>query len=353
VLTGRDETPETDSAISSEKPTSSDAAEESAVVKEPEPEATELDGYLIVDGDGVYIDAADGEKVRLLDRTVAAAYDDGEGGMIFQDLRSTEWGPSGAPWELALESPASEQEGTIWHLPAGATEPEPLLTSADIARDWVGLIAAGPLGDRNVVVYARGSYDPSRGELEATHADLVVHDLADGTELHTVRQAWGYEWGVATVELPGDLLAYLSQGEGISTWTFLDESLQVLNTPCSESFDYDQTDCGSGAVDEEGRIVSLEYSETGESVSGVRVVDLRSGAELRRFDNPGSVYLGDGSYRVEVDAQGGQAIVSYLPIEGADPQPAVQYDLDAEGSEPSPLEMTGWVLFPSAPLVRP
>lgn len=313
-----------------------------------------LDGYLVLDDDGVHVQPSGGERTTVIDHAVAAAFDDGVGGLVYQDLRSTDRGLSSSSWDLAIEPPGSAEEGTIWHLPAGAVDPEPLLTSPDITRDWVGLVGAGPLGDRNVVVYARGAFRPELGEVEQLEASLVVRDIDSGRDLFTVPQAWGYEWGISEVSVLDDMLAYLSSGEGMSTWSFLDDELRAIEAGCSATYDVDQIDCGYGAVDEGRRIASVEYSETGESISGIRVVDLDTASDVARYPATDSPYLGEGGYTVLIDAKDGRAIVSFRPLTDGPLVPALLYNMEApSGSEPEQLEATGQVAFLSAPLVRP
>ncbi|MCU1372341.1 MAG: hypothetical protein JWO77_3535 [Ilumatobacteraceae bacterium] len=317
-------------------------------------QAGEVDGYLVLDDDGVHVQGADGKRSTIVDHPVAAAFDDGRGGLVFQDLRSTDHGLSASMWDLATQQPATEEEGTIWYLPAGVAEPQPLITSPDLDQDWVGLVAAGRLGDRPVAVYARGAFDPELGEAEQFEASFVIRDIEGGRDLLTIPQAWGYEWGIDDVSVREDRISYLSSGEGMSTWNFLDDQLRPITAACTVTYEYDEIDCGSGSVDDRGRIASVEYSETQESLTDLRIVDSGTASEVARYPVVGSPYLGEGGYSVDIDARGDQAIVSFRQLASGPAQPALLFDLTAPaGSEPTPLGATGRVLLLSAPLIRP
>lgn len=81
------------------------------------PRTVRLDGLLQLDDEGVYVVADDGERTQVVDHPVAAAFDDGDGGLVYQDLRTTEDGSTTAL--LSGYPPASAAEATIWTHKAG------------------------------------------------------------------------------------------------------------------------------------------------------------------------------------------------------------------------------------------
>lgn len=315
---------------------------------------SELSGYLVVDDDGVHVDDGEGGRTTVVDHPVGVAYDDGEGGLLYQDPRSTTEGPSSRSWDLALAPPSTGDEGTIWYLPAGADAPQPLLTSPDPATDWVGLIGAGQLSGQPVVVYAKGAFHPELGESEQLEASLVVRDIESGRDVFSLPSAWGYEWGISNASVLPDGLAYLSTGEGMATWTFVDDQFHVIEKGCSATFEMEEVDCGYGPVDGQGHIVSVEYSETGESATSLRVVDAQTASDVAYYPVDGSPYLGEGDYLVSIDVSDGMALLSFRSITEEPAAPALLFDLNTpDGTAPASLAATGTVSFLDEPLIRP
>lgn len=115
-----------------------DLREDRGEVDTVEVDTVELDGYLVDDADGVYVSDAEGDRTKVLDGAVAAVFDDGAGGLIFQRQRTTS-GDLYERRETSEPAPADAEAATIWHLPAGAVDPVPLLGSDDPATHWFSL----------------------------------------------------------------------------------------------------------------------------------------------------------------------------------------------------------------------
>lgn len=112
-------------------------------------DTVELDGYLVDDADGVYVSDVEGNRTEVLDGAVAAVFDDGAGGLIFQRQRTSEM-ELYARWDTLYRRPPDVDAASIWHLRAGEAEPVLLLTAADPRRHWFALedVEPGPNGAR-------------------------------------------------------------------------------------------------------------------------------------------------------------------------------------------------------------
>lgn len=95
-----------------------------------------MTGYLIADESGIRVLSDDGASEMVFERQVARVFNDSRGGVVFQNMRSQLQSANLDDNEISttdLEGvpPANKEEGTIWHLPAGAVKPVALLAPQD------------------------------------------------------------------------------------------------------------------------------------------------------------------------------------------------------------------------------
>lgn len=318
-----------------------------AVGAEPAPDTVELDGLLVADAAGVHVDSEAGERLAtVIGQPVERVFDDGAGGLLY-NLRRPD-SPVGGRTFPEFDTPGSDELATLWHLPAGAVDPVPLIGSDDPTRRWAVAEATGTLGGRRVLAYADLTGDPDAEEELQLSGRLVVRDLDSGEDRVVEEAAFGYELGTSSVTIAGDRIAY-ENGYAYSSWALRDAALAEVGSPCNNPED-EETECvQEGALADASTLVGLASSETGESVS-LQVDDLVSGGH-RSLDVEIGGYLGDWDGDMGVDALDGRAVVSFAPRDGSEAFPMVLVDV-ASGST-TEVDLSGIVRFLRAPLIRP
>lgn len=327
-----------------------------------------LDGYLVVDHQGVHVISEDGkQRTTVIDHEVAQAFDDGAGGIIYNELQPLdEYGN-----RASSDRPASRTrtQAAIWHLPAGAGKPVPLVGSDHPDRRWSTVEATGTLGGRRVMAYTTAE---SLGGKNVT-GRLLLRDLQAGQDRTVADPGFWHQYstihptaykgvGLYSVTIGGDRLGYVTsqQAEGTagsSRWVVLNAQLKELPTACSKevSYDSDHAGCTSGAFADvpgspEPVLFGFRGSGTGESVL-TEVTDLGTG-RAREFPGVGSPYLVNERWSLETDAFRGRGVASFLAeSETTDPQPAALVDLKT--GKATNLPFAGLTRFLRAPIIRP
>lgn len=310
-----------------------------------------LDGYLFDDADGVYVVGADGTRTQVLDHPVAAVFDDGDGGLIYQRLRT---GASlcdgcGSAFHLLNTSPTDAAEATVWHLPANATEPSALLVPpAELARNWQVIEIVGDLGGERVLVYTNVRFDPSVDVMDEGHhqASTVVRNLDTGGErtLH--------DWASTWEEPPGPFR--LGDGLLLEDWSYVgptyalyDAALTQLESSCDGEPEPEIDTCPSLAtlVGAE-EIVGIDWNDDG-SQRGLVRRQLFTGAELAVIALPDL----DGYARdLELDVHEGRGLLSVPTHAEARP---FTLEVDLASGELTELGLAGRARWLRAPLLRP
>ncbi|HXH59153.1 DUF6777 domain-containing protein [Iamia sp.] len=325
-----------------------------------EPDTVELDGLLVADHAGVHVHGEAGERLAtVIDEPVGQVFDDGAGGLVWD---------APAPVDQEPAPVTDPERSKVWHLPAGAEEPEVVFESEDPGARRYELESAGRLGDRSYVVVTEIVADPSGPGLDPFEGDLVALDLGSGeTEViadDVTRGAFedGYPSSspvARSVSLNAEMLAYATytstaEYDGEVTWTLLGPGFEAIESSCvgvSTAFAADEPCPTGGTLDSSGEVVAPYLSESGDSVAGLEVGDPRAGAPLRLVEVSQGVNLTEWSGATELDVLDGRAIYSYRPEPGFEALAAIDIDL-ADGTS-TERELPGLVRFLRAPLVRP
>jgi hypothetical protein len=318
-----------------------------------EPQATptggtvSLDGYLVLDDDGVHVVSEDGQqRTTVVDQPVSVAHDDGAGGLVFQLAT--------ADGEVSLLSaPPSIEAGTIWHLASGAAVPVPVIEPSPDLSLWPILKGAGRFQGGTAVVYGAMGRDPEGGDPCCNaHADLTVRMLETGEETIIDPRAWiAVDTSVARVSVTLERIAWTAYGAS-PHWNVVDGSLRPGAFACAGP-DQAESECiGSGGVlDEDGRLIAFDWY-TGREAIVLR--DAETNELLGQIDDLRAPALDGIDYWGSLDAHDGWLLLSFRPQRDASPVPALEYRLD--GSEPPAVRSTGivgQVRYLRAPLVRP
>lgn len=314
-------------------------------------ETVELDGLLVADDAGVHVYSEAGEKLAtVLDQPVERVFDDGAGGLIYNLARPPD--PDGGPTFPETKVPDSGEQATVWHLPAGETEPVPLIENRDPATRWAVVEATGTLGGRRVLIYADMTLTqyPGLNPSEYPEGPLVLRDLESGEDQVIEEDAYGWELNSNPVSVADDRIAY-ENGFAYATWVVRGPGLSDISTPCGDPDPIAGSEClYGGALLDATHIVGTATSETGDSLS-LEVDDLATGEGRVLNVSPGG-YVGEWTGQVHVDAYEGRALVSYIPDDGEEAFPTVLVDVAADSS--TEVNATGLVVrFLRAPLVRP
>jgi hypothetical protein len=103
-----------------------------------EPDTVELDGLLVADHAGVHVHGEAGERLAtVIDEPVGQVFDDGAGGLVWD---------APAPVDQEPAPVTDPERSKVWHLPAGAEEPEVVFESEDPGARRYELESAGRLG---------------------------------------------------------------------------------------------------------------------------------------------------------------------------------------------------------------
>lgn len=279
-----------------------------------------------------------GRSTTLVDHAVADAWDDGAGGVIFQDPRTSTEGLYTEVHNRAENPPGSDDEGAIWILRPGSTQPE-VLVGSDLGGAWPVLVAAGPLGDRRMLFY-----------LQATGADsapLVALDL-DRPDEPVVVDSDVAVW--STFSMDGTRVGSANEGETL-LW---DGDLRPVDSAVCPGgrCPVDLTLVGGGLG------AAINYTE--ESVESIDLVSIDDGQRAGTVDDLERINLSLGGYSVQVDGAGGRMVMSYVPdLSGLDlngdalvDAAATAIDLASPSADTSRLD-PGTYRVLRAPLERP
>ncbi|WCO67494.1 hypothetical protein PO878_02015 [Iamia majanohamensis] len=305
-----------------------------------------LDGLLVSDATGVHVDSEAGERrATVLDRPAERAFDDGAGGLIFNEARPFDPRTAGPP---ELRAPDTASAAAIWHLPAGAQEPVELFSSDDPATRWFVAEGTGTLGGARVLVYAEVTVDPEAPELEQLTGRLMLTDLDSGDKQVLEEVGYANEVVASSITVGGDRVAY-ETGFGEASWTVRDAALEEVETACAGGDGSGSGCVGVGALSDATTLVGIRTDEV-DRVVGIQVDDLDSG-EARPVETAAALdaegWVGDRA----VDARDGEALVSSRPEDGSAALPTVLVDVAAgTGAE---IPVPGIARFLDAPLVRP
>lgn len=218
---------------------------------------TVLDGTLVAATDGLHVSTPDGQLVKVLDQQVDAVFDDGRGGLVYT---------LADPNDVARnERPATVEQSTIWHLPAGSTEAVALIPPAQ-EGGWNVLEEVGSLGGRTYLVYGSKQMHPNSAD--GSFGSLVAHDLDSSAETELVDQAYGFELGVSSVSFGGDRLVVQSTAEAWLSWMIFGPGPAQIPDRCSAGDSIMVGDAVAdmpcptpGVLDPSGRILGLDVAE--------------------------------------------------------------------------------------------
>lgn len=135
--------------------------------------------------DGVLRFDANGESHRVVDGSVVAAVSDTTGGVVFQ---------------------RTEQDTTLWHLPAGATEPVAVVRAT--GGEWLELWDVAITNGDAAVVYSRHDAPSPHDGLASDKPSetLEVTGLATRST-RAITKIGGWEWGPVGISAGGDRFA--------------------------------------------------------------------------------------------------------------------------------------------------
>jgi hypothetical protein len=179
---------------------------------------------VVATAEGVLRFDSDGKGHRVVEGSVVTAVSDTTGGVVFQ---------------------RTEQDTTLWHLPAGATEPVALVRAT--GGEWLELWDVATMNGDVVVVYSRhDAPSPQDGLTSDKPGDhLQVTGLATG-DTRTIAKVGGWEWGATAISAGGDRFA-LNAGAEISyrfDFRNIDGTVvRVPGNPFDDAARFPQGDC--------------------------------------------------------------------------------------------------------------
>jgi hypothetical protein len=143
--------------------------------------------FIVATADGVVRVDANGRRRPLVEGSVAVAVPDTTGGVVFQ---------------------RAEGDTTLWHLPAGATEPVVALHAN--ADETLELFDVAKVGADIVVVYTHTSHDetfrPQENDFDSPAQTLRITALTT-RRTRVLAQVGGWEWGATSISMGGDRVA--------------------------------------------------------------------------------------------------------------------------------------------------
>lgn len=314
-----------------------------------------LDGLLLVNHDGVHVVSEDGTKrTTVIDHEVARAFDDGAGGLIYNELGPLD--ERGRPVDPIYDAERDNGQAVIWHLSAGANRAVPLTALDPAGGTWYVAEATGTLAGHRVLVYQKLHPAPCfPGDDLCAAGDLRIRDLDTGDDALVHREARLEGQAPQSVSVDGNRLAYTLYGEGTG-WSMhvLDEQLREKAAPCRPSYE-DPKSCSQYLAlvpdPSTGRPSVFGNSPTYDGDNQSILVDLGSGAHLPKGERQlPPAMQGEAARYPTVDARRGLGLISIAPGD-AGTGATVLIDL-TEGTS-SELSLTGLVRFLRAPLIRP
>lgn len=332
--------------------------DDGATVETPTGGVVSLEGLLLAHGTGVDVVADDGTRTTVLDSAVETVVDDGAGGLIYTTGRTLD------PHQY-YSPPVKETDGVIWHLRAGATEPEPLTQDDGDPNTWDVLRGAGTLGDRSMIVYYSLAPDTEyASEGLVPHGPALLLELDTGTTEVLEEYGYGWETGTGPFSFGGDRLAY-DRGYGYPDWQVRDADLNAIENICGgidESWsnqdglnDLDDRCPRKSQLDGDGRLVALTQDDPSsaafhmDEVAGVRVMDPVTGEVITTapltlgYDATSEQWL-------EYDVWDGRIVINADPD---DPEAEAIAVVTIGTAEVRELAIPGQARFLRAPLQRP
>lgn len=307
-----------------------------------------IDGLLVSDAGGVHVVSEDGKRrTTVIDHPVAAAFDDGAGGVIYNEVGPI--GDSGVPTDSRIATERTPQQAAIWHLAAGAPEPVVLIASDRPSSRWAVAGAVGILGGRRVLAYLRMQAVDGGGQT----GDLVVRDLDTGREDVAVEGAMEPGVSIGSVSVGDDHVGMSRRDSGYEKWVIRDSALKPVAAPCEDiERRVEETVCPAGfgvlissPSTRRPALFSDRYSNFATGASAFTITDLGSGDSASWFVETG---LYD---EVLVDALNGHGLLSLRPSDGAGDISVQVVDLGNGATRELPIH--GLVRFLRAPIVRP
>lgn len=314
-----------------------------------------LEGLLLVDHRGVHVVSEDGtERRTVIDHEVARAFDDGAGGLIYNELGPPD--DRGRPADPTVEVERNQAQATIWHLPPGATRPQPLIEPGPEAGAWAVAEATGTLAGDRVLVYQALHVAPCLGgEDSCAVGDIRLRNLDTGKDTVVHPEARRQGQGPESVSVGGGRLAYTLYSEG-SGWSMQvrDARLREVPAPCQPGYD-DPGSCPQYLAlvsdPNTGRPWAFGMSPVYDGDNVSMLVDLGSDARIptgeRRLP---PTMQGEAARHVNIDALSGRGLISIPPGDAASGSTVL---IDLITGELSELPLMGTVRFLRAPLIRP
>lgn len=270
---------------------------------------TELDGYLVTDHLGIHVVSEDGTSwTTVSGHHVAAAFDDGAGGLLYQERRSSKDGYSllAGPSALVDVPPTNQEQGTLWYLRAEATEAEALVVPQPPEYVTPALMGGGTLGGRPVAVYASTFYEGAEG---AASASLDLRDLETGEERVVQESGWNAERYNATssISVGPDAILSAYGHDGTTYWQRVDADLRPVPIGCPDGTLPGDPGCGVGGVQMGDLLVGIELDDG--TTKTIRAIDLGTGEVAHRIDLSAEPALAGSDLERVIDALDDEVLV--------------------------------------------
>ncbi len=322
---------------------------------------TTLDGYLVSDDTGVSVVSFDGKTTtQVIDHPVAAVYDDGQGGLVYQELHTgagsdtdSEYSvPRISPSTVTVYPPADADEGALWHLAAGETKPVAVVTSSDYSSTWPVIEAVGELDGHPAVVYQQTYETPVYQG--GTPPSLHLVDLTDGSEKTIDPEVGSNTHGLAGVSIQDDSIFYWIGGTGSLFWHHVDSNLDESTHYCGDNTQ-EGTDpaCQSPiGVLPDGSFLASEQLDSGYDFV---VADRSIGALITRVADSTVPSCSDvcSGRRVVEDLMDMRLLVSDVDYDSDAITNSNVRLFDLTGNTSKTLPLTGVARFIRAPIIRP
>lgn len=307
----------------------------------------ELDGYLDSTPDGVFVVSETGDRSMVLDQPVAQVFDDGQGGIVYQLVRSN---GDGFLRDLHDEPPTDQDQAVLWHLRAGQSEPDIFREPESNAEGWLSLESAGTDSqDRPMIVYS---------ELEGRNCG-EEHEEIHCFEPGTVR-VWAETVGEDRVEVfQGNAPSYFEvfAGEGVVAMATSADLIDLVELKVlgSEADPTSLSDCDLGCISKFNSILGGDrwLSITNPSKREVKVCDLfgtSSDCEPLDVELPGGF---PDDFVEQVTSSNGRAVITTRNHQSKSRRAFLLEMADISAATITELELKGLGSILTAPLLRP
>ena len=299
-----------------------------------------LDGYLVADNTGVSVVSTDGKtRTQVIDHTVATVFDDGAGGLVYQESNP------------GTDRPVTDTS-RIMRLAAGATDPVPLATT--------------PTG-RKIQLWDVGIY---HGTMTALFTESTAPkrdaEISTFTSIHLVNLETGKDDTTNLTASADNPAAYEANvyGGGLADesfaleWGSSDPGWYQFKTPDQPSvmngllcYATNDDECvgGTGGLLPGGQLATSSINEAKDVVINVYDEGSRTFTRQVRLDQ---FDIGDeNAWDTDISVSDGKMIVSLTEDGGRVPQPAVAIDM--KSWQTTTLPVSGDVSLLHAPVVRP